>query len=95
LRQRFAPLHRILINKFYFDDVNEKVLAPATRGMGWVFWRVGDTTLIDGALVNGSARAVGWFSGVLRHLQSGYLFHYAFAMVIGLALLIGWVLLAR
>ncbi len=95
ISERMAPVYQVLTNKFYFDDVNEKVLAPATRGMGWVFWRVGDTTLIDGALVNGSARAVGWFSGVLRRVQSGYLYHYAFAMVIGLALLVGWVLLAR
>ncbi len=95
LRERFAFLYRTLDNKFYFDDFNEKVLAPAARGIGWVFWRVGDATLIDGALVNGSARAVGWFSGVLRHLQSGYLYHYAFAMFVGLALLVGWMLLAR
>ena len=95
LRERFAFLYRTLDNKFYFDDFNEKVLAPAARGIGWVFWRVGDATLIDGALVNGSARAVGWFSGILRHLQSGYLYHYAFAMFVGLALLVGWMLLAR
>jgi NADH-quinone oxidoreductase subunit L len=50
---------------------------------------VGDTTLIDGLLVNGSARLVGWFSGVVRQVQSGYLYHYAFAMILGLLALLG------
>jgi NADH-quinone oxidoreductase subunit L len=49
--------------------------------------------LIDGGLVNGSARLVGWASQVSRQLQSGYLYHYAFAMIIGLAVLVGWLLL--
>jgi NADH-quinone oxidoreductase subunit L len=49
--------------------------------------------LIDGALVNGSARLVGWFSGVARRLQSGYLYHYAFGMFIGLAVMLGWLVL--
>ncbi len=49
-----------------------------------MLWQVGDVTVIDGLLVNGSARAVGWFSGIARQLQSGYLYHYAFAMIIGL-----------
>jgi glutathione synthase/RimK-type ligase-like ATP-grasp enzyme len=55
-------------------------------------WRVGDEILIDGAVVNGSARMVGWLSGVVRRLQTGYLYHYAFAMFIGLAAMLGWLL---
>ena len=53
------------------------------------FWRVGDEFFIDGLLVNGSARVVQFFSGVIRSIQSGYLYHYAFVMVVGLAIIIG------
>jgi NADH-quinone oxidoreductase subunit L len=85
---------RVLEQKYYFDIVNEQVLAPMARGLGGLFWRAGDGAVIDGALVNGSARAVGWLSGVVRRLQSGYLYHYAFGMFVGLALMLGWLLLA-
>src|SRR5690606_33967465 len=90
LLERLAVLHKVLVNKYYFDWVNENVIARATRGVGRVLWRVGDQLLIDGLIVNGSARAVGVVSSVARGLQSGYLYHYAFAMVIALAVLIGW-----
>ena len=58
-----------------------------------MLWRIGDMKLIDGLAVNGSARAVGWFSGVIRRIQTGMLFDYAFAMIIGLTVLLGWFLL--
>ena len=92
LRQRLAPLYRVLDAKYGFDWVNENVLAAGARALGRLFWRVGDEFLIDGALVNGSARAVGWLAAVTRHAQSGYLYHYAFAMIIGLSALLGWLL---
>jgi len=60
-----------------------------------VLWKVGDVTLIDGAAVNGSARLVGWVATMVRHIQTGYLYTYAFAMVIGLATLIFWALYLR
>jgi NADH-quinone oxidoreductase subunit L len=66
------------------DDFNDRVFAGGARSTGQVLWQVGDVTVIDGLLVNGSARAVSWFSGIARQLQSGYLYHYAFAMIIGL-----------
>ena len=90
---RFAGVHRVLDQKYYFDVFNERVLAPLARGAGNVFWRAGDGAVIDGLFVDGSARAVGWFSGVLRRVQTGYLYHYAFAMFIGLALMLGWLAL--
>jgi NADH-quinone oxidoreductase subunit L len=93
LRSRFAVLHRLLANKYYFDDFNEKVIARGGRAFGDLCWRVGDVTIIDGAVVNGTANAVGRLSGVIRKLQTGYLYHYAFAMVIGLCALMGWLLL--
>jgi NADH-quinone oxidoreductase subunit L len=92
LRSSLTGVHRILVHKYYFDELNERVVAPGARWLGRMFWRVGDETVIDGALVNGSARAVGWFSGVARRVQSGYLYHYAFAMIIGLAALLAWLL---
>jgi NADH-quinone oxidoreductase subunit L len=90
--ERLHGIIRLLVNKYYFDDFNEKVIAPGARGLGKGLWKLGDEILIDGLLVNGSARAVGWLAGVVRQVQSGYLYHYAFAMIIGLALMLGWLL---
>jgi NADH-quinone oxidoreductase subunit L len=87
-----SPLVRILDNKYYFDWFNENVIARFTRGLGSVLWRAGDRAVIDGALVNGSAQAVGWMAGMVRQVQTGFLYTYAFWMVIGLALLLGWFL---
>jgi NADH-quinone oxidoreductase subunit L len=91
--QRFAWLYRLLTQKYYFDWVNERVIAPLTRGIGIGLWRGGDETLIDGAMVNGTAEGVTWFGGLLRHVQTGYLYSYAFWMMIGLAVLLGWFLM--
>ena len=85
-------LYRLLINKYYFDWFNEQVLAALTRLIGVGLWRGGDEALIDGAMVNGSAATVGWVGSVLRRVQSGYLYSYAFWMMIGLAVLLGWFL---
>ncbi len=93
VRLRFRWLHTLLMNKYYFDDFNDKVLARGSRGLGNLFWQLGDVLVIDGGLVNGSASLVGWAAQVSRQLQSGYLYHYAFAMIIGLAVLVGWLLL--
>ncbi len=80
----------MLANKYYFDWFNESVLATGGRLLGGFLWKVGDQTLIDGAVVNGSAKTVGLVANVARGLQSGYLYHYAFAMIVGLAVLVGW-----
>ena len=92
-RERFSGVYRVLINKYYFDWFNENVLAPMARGFGLVLWRGGDQAVIDGALVNGSAEAVGRLAGVTRLLQSGFLYSYAFWMIIGLAVSLGWLLI--
>jgi NADH-quinone oxidoreductase subunit L len=92
IRLRLRWLHTLLVNKYYFDDFNELVLAAGGRRLGEMLWRFGDVAVIDGIAVNGTARAVGWFSAVIRRVQTGYLYHYAFAMVLGLAVLIGWLL---
>ncbi len=93
LAERFSGLYTLLANKFYFDEVFQFLFARGGRRLGNVLWRAGDIALIDGAIVNGSAQVVGWFSGVLRRLQSGYLYHYAFAMIIGLSALLAWYVL--
>jgi NADH-quinone oxidoreductase subunit L len=93
LRERFSGLYRVLINKYYFDWFNENVLAPLARALGILLWRGGDQTLIDGAMVNGSAHAVDRLAGTTRLLQSGFLYSYAFWMIIGLAVSLGWFLM--
>ncbi len=90
--RRFAWLRRLLTHKYYFDWFNEHVVAALTRGIGVALWKGGDQLLIDGALVNGTAHTVGWFGGIVRRVQSGYLYSYAFWMMIGLAVLLGWFL---
>jgi NADH-quinone oxidoreductase subunit L len=86
----FKWLHTILVDKYGFDWFNQNVLVAGARALGGGLWRFGDQDLIDNGLVNGSARAVGWLSAVVRYAQSGYLYHYAFAMILGLASLLMW-----
>ncbi|HEX7047227.1 MAG TPA: NADH-quinone oxidoreductase subunit L [Gammaproteobacteria bacterium] len=90
---RLSAIHKLLVNKYFFDDFNNTVFAAGARKLGGFFWKAGDVFLIDGALVNGSAKTVGALAGVLKHVQSGYLYHYAFAMIIGLVAILGWLLL--
>ncbi len=91
----FRWLHRLLDNKYYADDFNDFVFARGARKLGDWLWRFGDALLIDGLIVNGTAKAVGWVAGVARHTQTGYLYHYAFAMIIGLLVLVSWFVLGR
>ncbi len=93
ISDKLVWVYNLLVNKYYFDEFNENVIAAGTRGLAHAFWHYGDEVAIDGTLVNGSARAVGWISRVFRQLQSGYLYHYAFAMIIGLSLLLAWLIL--
>jgi len=92
LAARVKPLQRLLENKYYFDWFNENVIARLSRGLGATFWTVGDKGLIDGLAVNGSALTVGALARLVRRVQTGFLYSYAFWMVIGLALLLGWFL---
>jgi NADH-quinone oxidoreductase subunit L len=90
IARRFRGIHQLLVNKYYADDFNEVVFAGGARGVGRLLWKLGDTLIIDGLIVDGSARVVGWVAGVVRQVQSGYLYHYAFSMIIGLLLLLFW-----
>jgi NADH-quinone oxidoreductase subunit L len=89
----FGWLKTILVNKYFFDWFNENVLAAASRMLGRGLWKGGDMAVIDGLMVDGSARGIGWLGGVVRRVQSGYLYSYAFWMIIGLAVLLGWFLI--
>ena len=89
---KLKPLRVILENKYYFDWFNENVIARGSRLLGKLFWKAGDQGIIDGLAVNGSANTIGFIAGVVRRVQSGFLYSYAFWMVIGLAVMLGWFL---
>ncbi len=88
IKRRMHWLYRIMENKYYFDSFNERVFAAGSRFIGNKLWQIGDVQIIDGTLVNGTARLIGRISGVVRQLQSGLIYHYAFAMIIGVFLLL-------
>jgi NADH-quinone oxidoreductase subunit L len=87
IKRHVEPIYTLLENKYYLDWFNENVLARATRGLGVGLWKVGDQGLIDGLIVNGSWKLVGWVSGVVRKAQTGYLYDYALAMILGVFVL--------
>ncbi|MEJ7137754.1 NADH-quinone oxidoreductase subunit L [Amphibiibacter pelophylacis] len=86
----FRWLHTLLDNKYYLDAFNEKVLAAGARGIGRAFWKGGDAALIDGVLVNGSARTVGLFSLLVQQAQNGRLYRYAWVMSLAVLVLLTW-----
>jgi NADH-quinone oxidoreductase subunit L len=88
LRQKAGLLVTVLEEKYYFDRFNDWFFAGGARKFGTGLWRYGDVTVIDGLMVNGSAKLVGWLAGVVRWLQSGYIYHYAFLMIIGVSVLL-------
>ena len=88
--KRFSWVYKILINKYGFDAFNECLLIPLTKSFGRLFYCVGDKGLIDGLVVNGAAKVINASAKLGRLSQSGYLFHYAFAMVLGLVFLLVW-----
>ena len=85
-----APLVTLMENKYYMDWINEHIFAAGARLLGRGLWKVGDVTLIDGAAVNGSARLVGWIGSLVRLLQTGYIYHYALVMLVGVFALMTW-----
>lgn len=93
LKTRFAMLYRILIAKYGFDEFNQKVFVQGTRRLGEFFYKVCDLIIIDGVFVNGSGKFIRIFAQMSRHLQTGYIYHYALAMLLGLVILLGWFVL--
>ena len=92
LRSKLGFIVRILDDKYGFDRLYSRVFADGARGLGGGLWKIGDIAIIDGFFVNGSARVIGWGSTVIRQFQSGYIYHYAFAMIIGILLLLSLLL---
>ena len=90
IRRRAAPIYTLLDNKYYFDRFNEVVFGAGARKLGTFLSNVGDRTIIDGFFVNGTARVIGWTSALLRQIQSGYVYHYAFTMIVGVFALLAW-----
>jgi NADH-quinone oxidoreductase subunit L len=91
IKARAGRLATMLERKYGFDDFNDWFFAGGARRFGNSLWTWGDRTLIDGIMVNGTAKLVGWAAGVVRHIQTGYIYHYAFTMIIGVfALLTLW-----
>ncbi len=88
IKARAGVVYTVLEHKYGFDDFNDKVVAAGSRALGRLLWQVGDVKLIDGFVVNGTAKGVGWLSAVIKHIQTGFLYHYAFAMFVGLFALI-------
>jgi NADH-quinone oxidoreductase subunit L len=89
-KKRFSLLYAILVRKYGFDDFNQVVLVQGTKDLGNVCFEVSDVKLIDGVCVNGSGRFIRWFAQTARLLQTGYIYHYAFAMVLGIAVMLVW-----
>ena len=87
IKTRVQPLYTLLENKYYMDWFNENVLARGARALGTGLWKGGDQAVIDGALVNGAWKLVAWVAGVTRRVQTGYLYHYALAMILGVFVL--------
>ncbi|MCP2516691.1 NADH-quinone oxidoreductase subunit L [Achromobacter mucicolens] len=88
IKANLSGVNKILENKYYVDWFNEQVIARGLRCLGRGLWQTGDRGIIDGILINGSARVVGWVAAISRHLQSGFIYHYAFAMIIGVMALV-------
>ena len=89
-KKKFAILYFILVNKFGFDALNETFIVPGTKDAGNLCYRVGDVALIDGIGANDSSKSIRWFARLMRVMQSGYLYHYALAIVLGLLLFLLW-----
>ena len=95
IRNKATGFYNLLDRKYYMDDLYIKGFASWGRSFGSFLWKRGDQLVIDGILVNGTANAVGKLAGVMRQIQTGYLYTYAFAMIIGLTMLLGWLIWFR
>jgi len=90
IKARFGFVYKLLENKYYMDWINEHVFAAGARLLGRGLWKGGDVGLIDGVLINGSARVVGAVAAITRLFQTGYLYHYALVMILGIFALMTW-----
>ncbi len=94
VKRALEPIYRTLSNKYWFDEAYQFLFAGGSRAIGNKLWSVGDRRIIDEIIINGSARTVGRVADWVRTMQTGYLFHYAIAMILGLLLLLTWFVIA-
>ena len=87
IKRACGPIYRLLENKYYLDWINENILARGARALGYGLWKGGDQAIIDGAVVNGSWKLVGWIAGAVRRVQTGFIYHYALVMILGIFVL--------
>jgi NADH-quinone oxidoreductase subunit L len=90
IKRVFHPIYVLFENKYYLDWINENILARGARALGTGLWKGGDQAIIEGGVVNASWKLVGWVSMLTRQLQSGYLYHYALVMILGVFVLMTW-----
>jgi NADH-quinone oxidoreductase subunit L len=90
IKRVFHPIYVLFENKYFMDWINENILARGARALGTGLWKGGDQAIIEGGVVNASWKLVGWVSAVTRQLQSGYLYHYALVMILGVFVLMTW-----
>ena len=90
IKERFSLVYYILERKYGWDEMYDLVFAKGARGLGQFLWTRSDVAIIDNIMVNGTANSVGWISKRIRNIQTGYLYHYAFSMILGLCALLGW-----
>jgi NADH-quinone oxidoreductase subunit L len=95
IKDKMSGVYNLLDRKYYFDDLWIKGFGGGGRAIGNFLWKKGDQFVIDGLIVNGTANSVGKLAGVLRQIQTGYLYTYAFAMIIGLTMFLGWLIWLR
>ena len=88
IKHKFSGIYTLLDNKYYFDRFNDWFFAGGARGVSGFLWKFADVKVIDGLMVNGTARLVGLLSGVVRRFQTGYVYHYAFSMIVGVFVLL-------
>jgi len=88
ISQIFGPIYTLLDRKYYIDEFYSWCFASGARALGRGFWKFGDVKIIDGFFVNGAARVVVWFATLIRQFQSGYIYHYAFTMIVGVFVLL-------
>jgi len=95
IQSKVQGLYNLLDRKYYMDDLYIKGFAAGGRSIGKFLWQKGDELVIDGIIVNGTANSIGKLAGVMRQIQTGYLYTYAFAMIIGLTMLLSWLIWFR
>ena len=92
IRTKMRAIVVVLEEKYFFDTLWMKVFPSLGKSIGRILWKQGDEKMIDGALVNGTAYGIRSIASVIRNIQTGYLYHYAFAMIVGLVIILSWLL---